>query len=85
MAKHLPASAADTRAKGLIPVSGRFPGAGKGNSLQYSCLENPLDREAWWATVHGVTKSWTGLSAHTPYNVSYRNPRLHRPGLLFFL
>ena len=38
------------------------PGEGNGNPLQYSCLENPLDRGAWWATIHGVTKSWTRLS-----------------------
>jgi len=37
-------------------------GKGNGNPLQYSCLENPMDREAWWATVHGVAKSWTQLS-----------------------
>ena len=47
---------------GLIPGSGRFPGEGNGNLLQYSCLENSMDRGAWWATVHGVTKSWIGLS-----------------------
>ena len=46
---------------GLIPGSGRSPGEGNGNPLQYSCLENPMDRGAWWATVHGVTKSWTQL------------------------
>ena len=45
----------------LIPGSGRSPGEGNGNPLQYSCLENPMDRGAWWATVHGVTKSWTQL------------------------
>ena len=44
---------------GLIPGSGRFPGEGNGNPLQYSCLENPMDRGVWQATVHGVTKSWT--------------------------
>ena len=43
---------------GLIPGSGRFPGEGNGNPLQYSCLENPMDRGAWWTTVHGVAKSW---------------------------
>ena len=43
----------------LIPGSGRFPGGGHGNPLQYSCLENAMDRGAWWATVHGVTKSQT--------------------------
>ena len=41
------------------------PGEGNGYPLQYSCLENAMDREAWWATVHGVTKSWTRLSALT--------------------
>ena len=50
---------------GLIPGSGRSPGEGKGNPLWYSCLENPMDREAWWATVHGVTKSLTQLSYFT--------------------
>ena len=44
---------------GLIPGSGRSSGEGNGGSLQYSCLENPMDRGAWWATVHGVTKSQT--------------------------
>ena len=44
---------------GLTPGSGRSPGRGHGNPLQYSCLENPRDRGAWWATVHGVTKNWT--------------------------
>ena len=49
---------------GLIPESGRSPGEGNGNLLQYSCLENPMDRGAWWATVHRVTKSWTRLNTH---------------------
>ena len=44
---------------GLIPRLGRCPGEGNGNPLQYSCLENAMDRRAWWATVHGVAKSWT--------------------------
>ena len=43
---------------------GRSPGEGNGNSLQYSCLENPMDRGTWWSTVHGVAKSWTRLSRH---------------------
>ena len=47
---------------GLIPGSGRSPGEGNSNPLQYSCLENPMDRGAWRATVHGVTQSWTRLS-----------------------
>ena len=59
MVKHLPASAGDA---GLIPGSGRSPGGGHGNPLQYSCLGHPMDRQAWWATVHQVAKSWTQLS-----------------------
>ena len=62
VAKNLPASAGDIREKGLIPGSGRSPGEGNGNPLQYSCLENPMDGGAWWATVHGVAKSETRLN-----------------------
>ena len=47
---------------GLIPGLGRSPGGGHGNPLRCSCLENPMDRGAWWATVHGVAKSQTRLS-----------------------
>ena len=54
MVKNPPANAGDEL--GLIPGSGRFPGEGNDNSLQHSCLENPMDSEAWWATVHGVVK-----------------------------
>ena len=54
--KNLPVDAGD---RGLIPVWGRIPGREHGNLLQYSCLENPMDRGAWWATVHMVTKSQT--------------------------
>ena len=50
---------------GLIPGSGRSPEEGNGNPLQYSCLENPMDKEAWRATVHSVAKSWTQLSNFT--------------------
>ena len=46
----------------LIPGLGRSPGEGNGYPFQYSCLENPMDRGAWWATIHGVAKSWTRLS-----------------------
>ena len=49
---------------GLIPGLGRSPGVGKGNPLQYSCLENSMGRGAWWATVHGAAKSWTQMSTH---------------------
>ena len=54
--KNLPAHAGDLRDGGLIPESGRSPGVGNGNPLQYSCLGNLTDRRAWWATVHGVAK-----------------------------
>ena len=62
MVKNLPANAGDARDAGSIPVSGRSPGEGHGNPLQCSWLENSMDRGAWWATVHGVAKSWTQLS-----------------------
>ena len=52
-------SAEDIRDMGLISGSGRFPGGGQGNPFQYSCLENPMDRGAWWATVHRVAESDT--------------------------
>ena len=55
------ASARNVGDLGSIPVSGRSPGEGNGNPLQYSCLENSMDRRAWWATVHGVSKSRTQL------------------------
>ena len=42
-----------------VPRLGRSPGGGHGNPIQYSCLDNPMDREAWWATVHGIAKSWS--------------------------
>ena len=51
------ASAGETREVDSVPGSGRSPGEGNGNPLQYSCLENPMDRGAWWATVDGVTKA----------------------------
>ena len=61
MVKKSPANAADRRGTCLIPGQGRSHGGEHGNPLQYSCLENPMDRGAWWATVHGVAKSWTRL------------------------
>ena len=53
--KNLPANTGDV---GLINGSGRSPGEGNGNPLQYSCLKNPRERGAWWATIHGVSKNW---------------------------
>ena len=61
MVKNPPANAGDLKDTGSIPESGRSPGEGNGYPLQYSCLENPMDRGAWRAIVHGATKSWTPL------------------------
>ena len=73
MVKNPPADARDGRDAGLILVWEDTPGRGQGNPLQYSCLENPMDRGAWWATVHSVTKSQAQLkwlSMHTwPYQL----------------
>ena len=52
-------SACNVEDLGSVPGLGRFPGEGNGNPLQYSCLENSIDIEAWWATVHGIAKSQT--------------------------
>ena len=57
--KNPPATAGDVRHPGSIPGLGRSPGGGYGNPLQYSCPENPVDRRAWWAIVHRVTKNRT--------------------------
>ena len=61
MVKNSPASSGDGGDSDSILGSGRSPGAGNGNPFQYSCLENSMDREAWWATVHGVTQSRTRM------------------------
>ena len=61
MVKNPPANAGDIRDTGSIPGLGRSTGGGHGNPLQYCCLENPMDRGAWWAMFHRVTKSWTQL------------------------
>ena len=61
MIKNLPDNAGDVRDVNLIPGSGRSLGVGNGNLLQYSCLENPMDREAWQAKVHAVAKNLTQL------------------------
>ena len=65
VAQTVKASAYNAGDSGLIPGLGRSPGEGNGSPLQYSCLENPMDGGAWWAAVHGVTKSWTRLSDFT--------------------
>ena len=61
--KNPPANAGDARDMGSIPGLGRSPGVGNSNPLQYSGLENPMDRGAWWATVHSIAKNWTQLSS----------------------
>ena len=67
MVKNLPANAGDVKDAGSIPGLGRSPGRGNGTPLQYFCLEKPMDRGAWWATVHGVAKSriWLSIWAHS--------------------
>jgi len=62
--KTLSANAGDVGDVSLIPGLGKSPGEGNGNPLEYVCLENPIDRGDWRATVHGVAKSWTRLSMH---------------------
>ena len=71
MVKNLPVNAGNAREADLIPELGGSPGGGHGSPLQYSCLENSMDRRAWQATVHGVAKSWTRLSMHAlnSYNI----------------
>ena len=70
MVKNPPANAEDTRDGGSIPGSGRSPGVGNGNPLQHSCRQNPVDRGAWWATVHRVTESDTTEHIHIIKNIS---------------
>ena len=67
--KESSASSGDARDKCSIPGSGRSPGEGNANPLQYSCLENPMDRGPWWATVHGVAESQTGLRDTNTFSV----------------
>ena len=57
---------------GSVPELGRSHGGGHGNPFQYSCLENPTDRGAWWATVHGIAKSWTQLSNKAQHSIAYK-------------
>ena len=72
MVKNLPASTGDIRDRGSIPGSGRSPERGYGNPLQYSCLENAMDRGAWLATIHRVTRSM--LSTHASFRNTGLNP-----------
>ena len=67
--KNLPANAGHVRDTGLILGSGRFPGGGHGNLLQYSCLENPMDRGAWLVTAHRVAQSQTQLKRLSTHGI----------------
>ena len=69
--KNLPAKCRRHRRRGFSPGSGRSPGVGKSNPLHYSCLENSMDREAWWATVEGL-QSQTRLSVHRHWSTNRR-------------
>ena len=81
--KNPPATAGDAGDSGLILGWRRFPGVRNGNPLQYSCLENPLDRGAWWSTVHGVAKGptllmWLSMHGRTdPHKLWYRLEVIH--------
>ena len=70
------ASARNAGDQSSIPGSGRFPGEGNGNPLQYCCLENPLDGGAWWATVHRVANSWTQFSDFTSLHTFLQNDQI---------
>ena len=76
LAQRVKASACNEGGVGSIPGLGRSPGEGNGSPLQYSCLENSMDGEAWWATVHGVTKSRTGLSDFTSLHFTFIGTRM---------
>ena len=71
--KNLPATEGDVRDMGLIPGSGRFPGRGHGNPIQYSCLENPMDRGAWRATVRSIAELDMTKSTYTHTHKYIRN------------
>ena len=91
--KNLPSVQETQRDLGSFPGSGRSPGGGHGNPLEYSCLENPMNRRAWWATVREVIKSRTQLSVHveTEFSCRFLHPNqvylsfhLSMPDFLFF-
>ena len=76
--KNPPVNAGNIRDMDLTPGLGRSPGGGHSNPLQCSCLENPMDRGAWWATVHRVTKSWTRLSNFTFFSFFLEEDGAHK-------
>ena len=80
--KNPPDKAEDATDAGLIPGWGRSPGGGNGNSLQHSCLENSMDRGAWWATVHGAVKSQTQMSTHSTQHKSNKDKDMFQRRLI---
>ena len=85
LVKNSPASAGDLRDAGSIPGSGRSPAGRHGNPLQYSCLENPMDRGDWRAIVHGARKTWAQLKQFSTYTVSIVIGENQLPFSTFFL
>ena len=85
MVKNMPAKAGDLRDAVSIPGSGRSPQGGRGNSPQYSCLENRMDTGAWWATGHGVAKSRTRLSDLTSLSERQLSVELKHTGSVVIL
>ena len=85
MEKNPPAIAGDTRDVGSIPGSGRFPAVGNCNQLEYSCLENSMDRGPWWPTVHGITKNRTGLSTYTFLFFLSFGEKQYNSGIILFM
>ena len=77
MVKNPPANAGDIRDSDSISGSGRDPRGEQGNLLQYSCLENPVDRGAWWTTVHRVAQSWTGLKQLNTHMHAHTHTHTH--------
>jgi len=75
--KNPPANGGDVRDTGSVPGWGRFPEGGHGNPLHYSCLENPMDRGAWWATVHRVPKSQTRLKQLSKHSHHFSACEIH--------
>ena len=82
MVKNWPANVRDIRVAGSIPGLGRSPGGGHGNPLQYSCLENPMDRGAWWTMVHRVSKSQTRLKQLSSSSREPKKSVAHTNGVL---
>ena len=83
--KNLPANAGDIRDTGSIPGSGRSLGIGNCNPLEYSFLENSMDREPWWPTVHGITKNQSGLSTYTYLFFLSFGEKQYNSGIILFM